>query len=625
MADIYCRAGCNEADNRFTFTLGDGFAAGTPVMATADNGAVNPQLSATTAAGGETLTVTIPANTNLPEDRYEITVTAGRGNNVATAIFYLDLVSGSLVAPSVLSPQDAATDVSPLADLAWNPVEDAIDYEVALARDAGFTDVLTSTTAITATTLPTGVILNPETTYHWRVRARSACGNSPWATFSFTTASELCSGGTSDDTPVVITEEGNQTILASLTVSTPINLAELEVAIDVTHTFVGDLDADLRGPDGTTIRLFNTIQQGGCPNDNMSVIFRADAVNTSADFENTCTANDISVAGIFQPAESFNAFAGAATTGTWTLVLRDNAGLDAGSLDKFTITACGDVDSGSFSVTTETQRIAVCPDDPANLQLRLGGGFTSEVSLRAEANDQALDNFTFNFNTNDRLLNVDFSNWVLLASGDYNLRITLITGANAEHSIMLPLTIRERTEVATLVSPAENAAVDEGAIRFIWNTTPGVNNYTFEYSLSEDFSTVAFSEETTATELTIDNLPTGQPLYWRVRTSGECGTATSEVRSLTLSPTGVQDFGNGRTLSVYPNPVKDFLTVEAKGNWPTGVRAGLFDAAGRYVRTYTLNGSGRENWPLGNLAAGVYYLRFDGAGTRRTERLVVLP
>ncbi|MEL7161176.1 MAG: T9SS type A sorting domain-containing protein, partial [Bacteroidota bacterium] len=146
-----------------------------------------------------------------------------------------------------------------------------------------------------------------------------------------------------------------------------------------------------------------------------------------------------------------------------------------------------------------------------------------------------------------------------------------------------------------------------------------------EYSLTEDFATVAGSANTTMTQLTVNDLPSGESIYWRVTTSGPCGTAASEVRSFTIQGTGVQDFGGGRTLNIYPNPVKDQLTVEATGNWPSGVRAGLYDAAGRYLRTYTLSGSGRDTWALGSLSAGVYYLRFTGAGTRRTERLVVLP
>ncbi|MEL7163206.1 MAG: trypsin-like peptidase domain-containing protein, partial [Bacteroidota bacterium] len=138
LADIYCRGGCNAADNSFTFTLGDGFPEGTTVTATGSDAGLNPQLSASSAEGGQTLTVTVPANSGLSAGEYEITVTAGNGSNAGTATFFLDLIAGSLTAPTGPTPVNNATDVDPLTDLAWTPVSDAIDYEIELATDAGF-------------------------------------------------------------------------------------------------------------------------------------------------------------------------------------------------------------------------------------------------------------------------------------------------------------------------------------------------------------------------------------------------------------------------------------------------------------------------------------------------------
>jgi hypothetical protein len=120
-------------------------------------------------------------------------------------------------------------------------------------------------------------------------------------------------------------------------------------------------------------------------------------------------------------------------------------------------------------------------------------------------------------------------------------------------------------------------------------------------------------------------LPIGDIVFWRVVARNDCGEAISAVRQLRIIPNGIHDFGAGRELSVYPNPVKRQLTVEATGNWPSGVKAILFDATGRQLAEYGLNGNGRVQWDLGAIPAGVYYLRFASLGLERTERLVVLP
>ncbi|MFT5998897.1 MAG: subtilisin-like proprotein convertase family protein [Neolewinella sp.] len=85
------------------------------------------------------------------------------------------------------------------------------------------------------------------------------------------------------------------------------------------------------------------------------------------------------------------------------------------------------------------------------------------------------------------------------------------------------------------------------------------------------------------------------------------------------------DFGAGRVLNVFPNPVKGLLTVDATGNWPGGLKAVLFDATGRQLANYRMDNAGWAQWDLGKVPAGIYYLRFNSQGREQTERLVVMP
>ena len=62
----------------------------------------------------------------------------------------------------------------------------ASSYDVQVATDAGFTDLIENTTGQSAQHLEVGS-LTKGTTYHWRVRATNAAGTGPWSEDRFTT------------------------------------------------------------------------------------------------------------------------------------------------------------------------------------------------------------------------------------------------------------------------------------------------------------------------------------------------------------------------------------------------------------------------------------------------------
>lgn len=84
------------------------------------------------------------------------------------------------------------------------------------------------------------------------------------------------------------------------------DVKELEVSVDISHTWIGDLKVTLTGPSGTTAVLH---QRGGGSRDNL--IARYDTVGTP----------------------DLTAFIGKLGQGTWTLRVSDNAGRDIGKLN----------------------------------------------------------------------------------------------------------------------------------------------------------------------------------------------------------------------------------------------------------------------------------------------------
>ncbi|MBC6996309.1 T9SS type A sorting domain-containing protein [Neolewinella lacunae] len=622
-----CVTACNSLGISIPFQLGSGFPANTPLTITSVSPGINPTLSATSAGGGQTVNLLLAGNPAIATGTYTVVVRAGSGNNSDAITFTLNLVAGQAAAPSANVPADAATEVAPNTDLSWNAVTEALSYDVDFSEGPGFTSIVTSGRGLTALNFDLNEVLQPNTTYYWRVRSISTCGPGDWAVYSFTTSNQACGGQGASQLPISISANGTPEVIATVNVGIELPISAMEVALDIDHSFIGDLDADLVAPNGTVIRLFNAIGGGNCGGNNLSVVFTDAAVLTAADFVGTCTADPVATAGTFQPAQSFAAFADQSSLGEWRLVLRDNANFDGGNVTRFEILFCG---SGGeirdYSVNSSTTAIEACTEESTTLQFQLGSSFTSAVTVVAATELQTITQFSTAYDEATRTLSLMFADWGFLSPGTYTITFTLTAPDGTTRMVNFPLTIVRSLEAVALTSPEPDAEVQFGDVVFNWDRTAGATSYTLQYTTVEDFSTIDFAQETTNRLLTLGDLPSGQVIFWRVIANGPCGSQISEVRMLTIRPVGVQDFGGGRSVSVYPNPVRGFLTVEAKGAWTGGINALLFDVAGRQLGIYRFAGGGSQDLiDLSGLSAGVYFLRMEGAGERHTERIVVLP
>jgi len=126
---------------------------------------------------------------------------------------------------------------------------------------------------------------------------------------------------------------------------------DVELNLNITHTWVGDLSATLTSPDGTSISLFerpgNPGSFFGCTQDNLNVDFSDGAAATAADLENTCNSSftgagnpgpSFAISGPFQAIGSFASLAGESAVGEWTVEVSDGAGGDGGFVESFDLT-----------------------------------------------------------------------------------------------------------------------------------------------------------------------------------------------------------------------------------------------------------------------------------------------
>jgi hypothetical protein len=107
------------------------------------------------------------------------------GPGAWSATFSFTTVPLAPEAPTLTAPDDAATEVSVDPTLEWDPVSGADTYTVELDTDPAFGSIDQSQTAASTSFSPS--TLSKGTTYHWRVKATGAGGDSDYSTRSFTT------------------------------------------------------------------------------------------------------------------------------------------------------------------------------------------------------------------------------------------------------------------------------------------------------------------------------------------------------------------------------------------------------------------------------------------------------
>jgi subtilisin-like proprotein convertase family protein len=124
-----------------------------------------------------------------------------------------------------------------------------------------------------------------------------------------------------------IPDLGGGSLSASIAVTNgPVSIADLNVFLDLSHTFTSDLDIFLTSPSSTTVEL-TTDNGGGLDNLYSGVIF--DGASPSS--ITTIT----SIGGVFAPEGNLSAFNGENANGIWTLLIADDRLGDTGRLNSF--------------------------------------------------------------------------------------------------------------------------------------------------------------------------------------------------------------------------------------------------------------------------------------------------
>jgi subtilisin-like proprotein convertase family protein len=317
--------------------------------------------------------LTISNLNSVASGEYNFDVIASGQNETVTRGLTLNVLDAANVGTvSLDSPSNGQTDVSIAPTLSWQSAPNVNDYTVDVSTDSSFNSVLVS--QITETTSISLPELDPDTQYFWRVSAANDCSSSSFTNASFTTEQLNClATAASNDTPVTIpsTSPNTQTATVDFSAANDVLVHDINVNVEISHTYVSDLTLTLQSPEGTSIVL---LQEECGNNDDIDAIFDDTGLALSCDFVAP------SISGTISPVDNLSNFVGEDPNGTWTLNVEDAFAQDGGAIDSFSLDICdGTATFSNESFTGNQDAFSIYPN-PANELITLE---FSEVSAPA--------------------------------------------------------------------------------------------------------------------------------------------------------------------------------------------------------------------------------------------------
>ncbi len=369
----------------------------------------NVTLSASGLPGGASASfavnpVAVPGSSNLTvttagtaAGSYPFTVNSTDGTLSHAQNMTLNVAAAAPSAPTLLSLANGTTGAALNPTLSWQAVAGSTNYTLEIATDPAFGAIVYSAN-VAGTSHLVATALSSDALYYWRVRAAAnICGaganSAVWAFATGgtpTTLPGICRNPVTaipDNNPTGITD-----VMAVVTTGT---LTDLNVSLNIPHTWVGDLVINLTHVDtSTTVQLFNQPNNatGACNGNNLNIILDSSAalaVQTSCANANPPYTNG----GSYAPAATLNAFNGQNLSGTWQLNVSDRAGQDTGTLNQWCLipTVGSTPAARDYSDLATGYGVAWHTGDGA---LRLGNNWTADTSFTPGHDDGNDDGIT---------------------------------------------------------------------------------------------------------------------------------------------------------------------------------------------------------------------------------------
>ncbi|WP_289060734.1 reprolysin-like metallopeptidase [uncultured Zobellia sp.] len=331
----------------------------------------------TVSVDGTRVDMLIENTENVPEGSYSLTITAVSASVTKEIILDLKIYDTDFPAVAITAPANNLVDAATTELLQWEEDASYTSYEVHIATDAAFANLVELVTVTTNSYVPTE--LNNQEEYYWRVKPLNVCGEGPYSTVrKFTTIQVDCANKPARDLPLEISATERTTVISKIAFFEDLKVDDINVRLNIDHEYLEDLVVTLTSPSNTVVPLISS----SCGNlKNVDAIFD----DSASSFSCGATATT-AIKGTVKPLGSLSSFKGESVLGEWTLTVVDNASRDGGMINEFSLDICVE---GEFRPDADNDGVF---DDGDDLCLNTPEG--AEVdSSGCEVHRFAFDNF----------------------------------------------------------------------------------------------------------------------------------------------------------------------------------------------------------------------------------------
>ncbi|HEY9221065.1 MAG TPA: zinc-dependent metalloprotease family protein [Lutibacter sp.] len=262
---------------------------------------------------------------------YDVSIKGTSASVTKTTVVNLGVYSATVLAPTLVSPANNEIDVLKPFYLNWNDDLNATSYDVQISENSNFGIILESANVNVSAYSPQN--LQPKTSYFWRVKSINQCGESAFsATFKFVTENDVCDTNNSLDTPKNIPDDNATGVSSTIAISTNKIIRDVNVTVNITHEWVGDLDLTLISPSGRQVML--SANNGDEGTGYINTVFDDSALNP-------ISAGTAPFTGTFRPEGTLSNFYDEESFGNWTLKAVDSGPVDIGTINSWSLEICG--------------------------------------------------------------------------------------------------------------------------------------------------------------------------------------------------------------------------------------------------------------------------------------------
>lgn len=289
---------------------------------------ITASFAPTTATSASNVILTLTTTTLVIPQLYTINVVATSGSVSKNVNVYANILNNTFSPISLTSPANASQVQPSQVDFTWTASTGASEYEIQIATDANFTAIVAQET-VSTNSYSFSNLANLKT-FFWRILPRNeACSGSFSNAATFSTI--FCGFVPSINVPVTIPATVS-TVTSTLTINAAdaVTINDVNVQLNISHSWVSDLTVKLTSPNGTEVQLFTN----RCPQKS-----NVDATFDDAGIPLVCGANP-AITGTLIPAQALSAFNSQSSQGIWTLTVTDASNGDGGQINNWGLSFC---------------------------------------------------------------------------------------------------------------------------------------------------------------------------------------------------------------------------------------------------------------------------------------------